>query len=75
MSAIKFAGIALIVAGALGLFYGAFTYTKETNRLHLGALELTLKDKETVNIPIWAGVAALVAGGALLVVPGRRWRA
>jgi hypothetical protein len=75
MNTIKFAGIALIVAGALGLFYGAFSYTKESSRLHIGSLELTLKDKKTVNIPVWAGVAAVVAGGALLVVPRRKWGA
>lgn len=72
MNAIKIAAIALIVAGALGLFYGAFTYTSETHRAHLGALQLTLKDRETVHIPVWAGVAAVVAGGLLLVVPTRR---
>jgi len=73
MSSRKIAGIALIVAGALSLFFGAFTYTKETSRLHVGALELTLKSKQTVNLPVWAGVAALVAGGVLLVGPRRKW--
>ncbi len=72
MNAIKIAAIALIVAGALGLFYGAFTYTSETHRAHLGALELTLKDRKTIPIPVWAGVAAVVAGTLLLVVPTRR---
>ena len=72
MNTIKIAAIALIVAGALGLFYGAFSYTRETHRANLGALELTLKDRETVHIPVWAGVAAVVAGGLLLVVPMRR---
>ena len=72
MSTLKMAGIALIVAGALGLFYGAFTYTKETHTAKIGSLELKVKDRETVNIPVWAGVGALVAGVALLVVPRRR---
>ena len=75
MNTIKIAAIALIVAGALGLFYGAFSYTSETHRGHLGALELTLKDRKTIPIPVWAGVAAVVAGGLLLVVPMRRRRA
>jgi TRAP-type C4-dicarboxylate transport system permease small subunit len=72
MNAIRIAAIALIVSGALSLFYGAFTYTKETHRTHLGALELTLKDRETIHIPIWAGVAAVMAGGLLLVMPRTR---
>jgi TRAP-type C4-dicarboxylate transport system permease small subunit len=72
MSTIKIAAIALIVAGVLGLLYGTFSYTKETHKAQLGALELTVKDKETVNIPAWVGVAAVVAGGLMLVVPRRR---
>ncbi len=69
MNTTKLAAILLIVAGALGLMYGAFSYTKETHTAKLGALELVVKDRETVNIPVWAGVAALVVGGLLLVVP------
>jgi TRAP-type C4-dicarboxylate transport system permease small subunit len=72
MKPIQIAAIVLIVAGALGLTYGTFTYTKETHRAHVGSLELKLKDKETVNIPVWVGVAAVVAGGLMLVVPRRR---
>jgi hypothetical protein len=69
MGSIKIAGIALIVAGLLGLAYGGFTFTKETHDTKIGPLELSLKDKERVNIPIWAGVAAVVAGGVMLLMP------
>jgi hypothetical protein len=69
MSAIKIVGIVLIVVGLLGLAYGGFTYTKDTHDAKLGPLELSLKDKETVNIPIWAGVGVIVVGGLLLLVP------
>jgi TRAP-type C4-dicarboxylate transport system permease small subunit len=72
MGGTKFLALALILLGALGLFYGAFTYTKDTHRAKLGALELVVKDRETVNIPVWAGVAAVLAGGALLLVPRKR---
>lgn len=75
MNAIKIAAIGLIVAGVLALSYGAFTYTRETHRARLGALELTLQDRETVRIPVWAGVAAVAAGGLLLVFPRRTRRA
>jgi hypothetical protein len=34
--------------------------------------ELSVKDQETVNVPVWAGVGAIVAGGVLLLVPGKR---
>jgi hypothetical protein len=59
--------IILIVAGALGLIYGTFSYTKDTTVVKLGPLELTAKEKQTVNVPVWAGIAAIVVGGVLLV--------
>jgi uncharacterized membrane protein YidH (DUF202 family) len=68
MSAIKILAIALILAGTLGLMYGSFTYTKETDQVKLGPIELSVKNQETVNIPVWAGVAAIVAGAALLLI-------
>jgi hypothetical protein len=71
MSAIKIAAIVLIAAGILGLAYGQFSYTKETHQATIGPLELSVKDKETVNVPVWAGVGAIVVGGLLLLVPAR----
>ncbi len=67
MNGVKIAAIVLIVAGILGLAYGSFTYTKETHNAKLGPLEFSIKDKETVNVPVWAGVGAIVAGAVLLV--------
>ena len=69
MNAIKHAAIALIVAGLLGLAYGNLTYTKETQQARVGPLELTVKEQQTVNIPVWAGVAAILAGALLLLAP------
>lgn len=67
MSGLKILAVVLIVGGILGLVYGGFTYTKETHSAKLGPLELSVKDKERVNVPMWAGVGAIVAGGALLL--------
>ena len=72
MNAVRIIGIVLVIAGVLGLVYGGFTYTKETHKAKLGPLELTVKDDETVNIPVWAGVGAIVLGGVLLVVGGKK---
>ncbi|MDP1680356.1 MAG: hypothetical protein Q8L39_01080 [Burkholderiales bacterium] len=72
MNAIKVLALALILAGALGLVYGGFTYTKETHEAKLGPIELSVKDKETVNIPVWAGVGAIAIGGALLIFGTKR---
>lgn len=71
MSAVKIAGVVLIAVGILGLVYGGFSYTKETHEAKIGSLELSLKDTETVNVPVWAGVGAIVAGGILLLVPNK----
>jgi len=68
MNAVKILAIVLIVAGGLGLIYGGFTYTKDTHEAKLGPIELTVKDRQTVNVPIWAGVGAIVAGVVLLFV-------
>ena len=68
MSTIKIAAIVLIVAGLLGVMYGKFSYTKETHDAKLGPIELSVKEKKTVNVPAWAGVAAIAAGAALLLV-------
>jgi LPXTG-motif cell wall-anchored protein len=67
MSAVKIAAIVLIVAGILGLVYGSFSYTKDTHDVKLGPIELSVKDKQTVNVPVWAGVGGIVVGGALLL--------
>ena len=72
MNGLKIAAIVLIVAGALGLAYGSFTYTKDTHQAKIGPIELSVKDKETVNVPIWLSIGAIVAGGALLLFGGRK---
>jgi len=67
MNSIRVFSIVLMIAGIAALAYGGFTYTKETHNVKLGPVELSVKDKETVNIPVWAGVGAIVVGGLLLI--------
>ena len=71
MGTSKIVGIVLIVAGVLALVYGGFTYTKETHEAKIGPLVLSVSEKETVNVPIWVGVGAIVIGGLLLVFGSR----
>lgn len=66
MSPIKALAAVLVVAGVLALAYGGFTYTKTTHDTRIGPVELSVKDKQTVNVPVWAGVGAIVLGGCLL---------
>ena len=72
MNPTRIAGIVLIVAGVLGLLYGSFSYTKETHNAKIGPLELSVKDKETVNVPQWLSIGGIVVGVVLLLVGGRK---
>jgi LPXTG-motif cell wall-anchored protein len=72
MNAIKIVAIMLIIAGLFGLVYSRFSYTRETQEAKLGPFELSVKDTQTVNIPTWAGVALIVAGGGLLLFSSKK---
>lgn len=67
MNPLKIVALLLIVGGVIGLVYGGITYTQTTHDAKIGPFELSVKDKETVNIPVWAGVVAIVVGGGLLL--------
>jgi len=72
MNAPRILAIVLIAAGVLGLLYHSFSYTKSSQAAKVGSLELTVQHKETVDVPNWLGVGAIVAGAALLVFGGRK---
>ena len=72
MNPVKTIAIVLIIAGVLGLVYGGFSYTKDTTVVKLGPLEISAKEKQTINVPMWAGVGAIAIGGLLLVFGGKR---
>jgi hypothetical protein len=66
MSGTKLAGVVLLVLGILALAYGGFSYTKDTDKVDVGPVHIAVKDKERVNIPLWAGVGIAIVGGVLL---------
>jgi TRAP-type C4-dicarboxylate transport system permease small subunit len=70
MGIVRILAIVLIIAGVLGLIYGSFTYTKDTHEANLGPVELSVDEKETVGVPVWAGAGA-IAFGSLLLLLGR----
>ena len=72
MATNQIVAIALIVLGVLGLVYGSFSYTKETHEAKIGPLQFSIKEKETVNVPMWVGIAAIGAGVIVLLVGGRK---
>lgn len=72
MNALRILAVALIVVGVLGLAYGGFSYTTATHEAKVGSLELSINEQQTINVPVWAGVGAIAAGGLLLLFGGRR---
>jgi hypothetical protein len=66
MKGTRLLGLVLLIAGVLALAYGGFTYTKDMERAKLGPVEIEVKDKERINVPVWAGIAVAVVGGVLL---------
>jgi len=71
MNTAKVVAIILIILGVVGLVYQQFSFTKETTQAKIGPLELTVKDKETVNVPLWVSLGA-VGIGVILLVGGRK---
>jgi len=72
MAPTKIIGIILIILGAVGLAAGGFSFTKETHEAKIGPIQLSVKEKESVNVPQWLGIGAIGLGVVLLLVPGRR---
>jgi hypothetical protein len=71
VSGLKVLAIVLILAGIAGLAYGNFSYTKTTHEAKVGPFDLSVKEKKTVNVPLWAGIAAIAGGVVLLAIPKR----
>lgn len=69
MNALKVVGIILVVAGVIALATGGFSYTKETHKADIGPIHIAVQDKQEVNVPLWAGIGAIVVGVVLLVLP------
>ncbi|WP_426175677.1 hypothetical protein [Massilia sp. TWR1-2-2] len=72
MNSTRIIGIILIVAGVAGLAFGGFSFTKETHKASLGPINLSVAEEKQVNIPLWASIAAIVAGAAVLVAGGSK---
>ncbi len=66
MKGTKLLGALLLGLGILALAYGGFTYTKDTDKVDLGPIHITVKDKERVNVPLWAGIGLAILGGVVL---------
>ncbi len=66
MSGLRVAAIALIVAGVLALAFGRFSWMRERDVAQLGPVRMAVMERRGINIPVWAGLAGIVAGAGLL---------
>lgn len=71
MSPVRIIAVLLIAAGTLGLAYGGFSYTSETHKVEVGPINMSIQEKERVNVPVWAGIGAIAVGVGLLFFGGR----
>ena len=72
MSPVRIVGVLLIVAGVLGIVFSSFSFTKETHELKMGPVELSVKEKQAVDIPTLASVSVIAVGGLLVAFGGRK---
>jgi multidrug transporter EmrE-like cation transporter len=72
MSLLRIVGLLLVIAGLAALAYGGFSFTKDSHDVSLGPVELKVAEKERVEVPKWAGIAAVAAGALLLAFGPRR---
>ena len=72
MNAMKITGIILLVLGLAGFLTGGFSFTKNTTKAEIGPLKLQVQEKESVNVPQWLSVGAMVIGGVLLALGFKR---
>ena len=72
MNAVKIVGIVLVLVGLVGFFTGGFSFTKDTTAAKIGPIELTVKEKESVNIPQWLSLGAVALGAVVLVAGFRK---
>ena len=68
----RIVALVLMVAGILGLAYGGFSYTRATHDVDVGPLHVSVDDKRHVNVPVWAGVGAIMIGGLLFATGIKR---
>lgn len=68
----KLVAVLFLAAGVFVLVYGSVSFGRTKETAKVGPFELSVAKKERVEVPKWAGVAAIAVGAALLLVPSKR---
>lgn len=72
MKPLKILALLLVAAGVYVLVQGGFSFGKSKDTAKIGTLEFSVAKKERVEVPKWAGIAAIAVGAGLLLLPGKR---
>jgi hypothetical protein len=72
MKPLSWAGILLIVLGALALAYQGFNYTHQEKVLDIGPIHATAEKQEHVSLPPILGGLALAAGIVVLIAGAKK---
>jgi hypothetical protein len=72
MKPITWAGIVLVVLGALALAYQGINYTRQKDVVDLGSIHVTTETQERISLPPVLGGLAVAGGIALLVIGARK---
>jgi hypothetical protein len=72
MNPLRGVALVLVVGGIAALAFGGFNYTKDTHEAHVGSMELVVKNRQHVNVPVWAGIGAIIIGAGFLLVPANK---
>ena len=73
MKALKIIAILLVAAGLYVMVYGGFNYPRSNHEARIGSVEFAVKNEGSTHIPEWAGVAAVLLGTLMLLIPaGKR---
>ena len=75
MRIVRIIAIVLIIGGTLGLVYGGLKYSKEGHSATLGPIAVTVTERGSLTIPLWASAGAIAAGTLLLLARRRSARA
>ena len=67
MNTVMFAAVAMILTDIPMLGYGSFSFSEATHEATPMPLKMSMHEKQTVNVPVCAGITAITFGAGPLV--------
>lgn len=60
--------VIFIAIGIAALVYGGFIHSSDVRKTNMGVPQLSFYEEEPANIPVWTGVAFILAGSVVFLV-------